>query len=180
MEKSLSKFPVSIILLLAGITISILLMVVEPDDDKIYFIGTITYILLITASIVGIFTTKTDNPKVKKEEQVIDEKYQKKYDELRDLKWIANALFILCAFEAVILVCVELGDSLWGLLQINFGINFIAAFVMRMSISKEKSKLEKQMKEDEKVNGIINILSNLEISISCEGNDEDEEQSKSM
>ena len=180
MEKDLSKFPVSIILLFAGITISILLMVVEPDDDTIYFIGTIMSVLMITASFVSIFRTKTENPENMKEDKVIDEKYQKKFDELNNQKSTANALFILCVLEVVILVCFELGDSWWWFLQVHIFINFIVAFVMRMSISKEKSELEKQMKEDEKVNGIINLLSNLEITVSCEGNDEDEEQSKSM
>lgn len=165
MEKGLSKEVVYLILILAGIAIGILVLFTEPEDNTIWTIGSITYLLMIAAGLVGILSTKAEEPQEKKEVKVIDEKYQKKFAKLREAKWTANALFILSAIEGVIVVCCELGDSLWWLLQGHMDINVFIAILMRMSISKGMSDLKKQMDEEETADSIIHLLNNLEVTI---------------
>ncbi|MEE0235540.1 MAG: hypothetical protein UD961_05215 [Bacteroidales bacterium] len=170
MEKSASKVPVSIILLLSGIAIAILMKAAGPDDGTIYTIGTIAYALMIAAGLAGIFTTKTEIPENK----------EVKSAEPANMRWIANALFILCAFEAAILICSKTVTTWWWMLQIHIIINFIIAVVMHWYCSKEKSEQKKKAAEEEKINDIVNLISNLEITITCHESGDDEEQSKTV
>lgn len=180
MEKDQFKGSVGVILLLSGIAIGVLRAIIEPNNETVDTIGIIVATLMISAALACIFTTKTDITENKKEETVIDEKYVKQFNEARDLKWIANGLFILCAIDVVIMQWSEIGSKWWWLLQCTFILNFILAFVMRMISSKMRSNLKKQMEEDEKAKALIDLLNNMSITMTNHEDDKGEEYPKSM
>ena len=51
---------------------------------------------------------------------------------------------------------------------------------MHWYCSKEKSEQKKKAAEEEKINDIVNLISNLEITITCHESGDDEEQSKTV
>ena len=180
MEKEQWKATAAIISLLSGIAIAILNTIVEPDNITVDTILDVAYVLMITVSLFCTFTIKTDEPVKKKEDTVIDEKYVKQFNEARDLKWIANSLFISCAIEAVIMQWCEIGSKWWWLLQGTFILNFILAFLLRMTSSQIKADLKKQMEEDKNTKALIDLLSNMTITITFHEDDKDNEYPKSM